>query len=155
MNFQVAPVRAAPVSMAVQPQVPLGSAGPADLRLNANVGGSTPTVLRQPAAGSGAPGDVVVSAEYLAELAAQLQAAQEENSYLRERLQSRDNGYDSPTDEPDEYHPEESEPVLVFDQPPLKEANRLQLAREVKEVVKPFQVKSSQLWVSYEIRVFY
>jgi hypothetical protein len=36
---QVVPLPAAPVSRALQPQVPLSSAGPADLRLTANVGG--------------------------------------------------------------------------------------------------------------------
>jgi hypothetical protein len=42
LNVQVVPLpAAAPVSMAMQPQVPLGSARPADLRLNADVGGST------------------------------------------------------------------------------------------------------------------
>ena len=64
--------------MAMQPQVPLGSVRPADLRLNTNVGGSAPTVLRQPAAEHGATGDVVVSARYLEALSAPLQAAQVE-----------------------------------------------------------------------------
>ncbi len=43
MNFQVAPLPAAPVSMAAQPQVPLVTARLADLRLNANVGNPAPT----------------------------------------------------------------------------------------------------------------
>ncbi len=64
--------------MAMQPQVPLGLARPADLRLNTNVGGSAPTVLRQPAAEHGLQETSFVSAGYLEALRAQLQAAQEE-----------------------------------------------------------------------------
>ena len=86
----VVPLPAAQVSMAVQSQVPLGSARPADLRLTANVGGTGPTVLRQPAAGYGAPGEVVVSAGYLDVLTAQLQAAQDEIRYLRGGLHEAD-----------------------------------------------------------------
>ena len=101
MTVQVVPMHAAQVSMAVQSQVPLGSARAADLRLTASVGGSLPAVLRQPAAEYGAPGEVVVSAGYLDALTAQLQAAQDEIRYLREQLHPRENGYDSPTDAPD------------------------------------------------------
>ena len=142
MTVQVVPMHAAQVSMAVQSQVPLGSARAADLRLTASVGGSLPAVLRQPAAEYGAPGEVVVSAGYLDALTAQLQAAQDEIRYLREQLHPRENGYDSPTDAPDGVDPEDAEPVLVFDATPLKDAYRQQLAREVKDVVRTFQVKS-------------
>jgi hypothetical protein len=92
LNFQVVPLPAAQVSMAVQPQVPLGSARRADLRLTANVGGSSPTVLRQPAAEYGAHSEVVISAGYLDELTAQLRAAQDETRYLREQLHPRNDG---------------------------------------------------------------
>ena len=141
MTVQVVPLPAAQVSMAVQSQVPLGSARAADLRLTANVGGSLPAVLRQPAAEYGAPGEVVVSAGYLDALTAQLHAAQDEIRYLRQLHQSED-GYDSPTDAPGGVDPKDAEPVLVFDATPLKDAYRQQLAKEVKDVVRTFQVKS-------------
>ena len=142
MDVQVVPLHAAPVSMAEQPQVPLGSARSADLRLNANVGGSAPAELRQTAAEQWAPENVVVPAGYLEALRAQLRAAQEENSYLHGQLRLHEYGPQSPTSAPDGFHPEESEPVLVSDQAPLKDAPRQQLAREVKDIVKSLLLKS-------------
>jgi hypothetical protein len=69
-----------------------------------------------------------VSAGYLDVLTAQLQAAQDEIRYLREQLHPRGDGHDSLTGEPDSFRQEDSEPVLVVDQTPLKDAARQNLS---------------------------
>ena len=145
IDVQVVQLPAAQVSMAVEPQVPLGSARPADLQLNTNVGGSVPKVLRPPTTQSGAASDIVVSAGYFEALRAQLHAAQEEIGYLRHQLDSQlqppDYGHPSPTDGPDEFLEEDSAPVLVIDKAPLKDADCKRLSMKVKAVFKTLVLK--------------